>query len=788
MVWTMKKINWNQDWSYRKLDSNEEFRAITLPYDCMLHEKRSDDAEGGCNNGWFEGYDYELVKRFQWQPEAHDRHIFLAFEAIFHHAEIWCNGEKLAERPNGYLGMTVEITPLLKAGENQVRVIARGADVPCERWYTGVGIYRPVWLYEAPEAYVKLDSIRMETISIAPTAVRVSFETSQAGKAQICLMKNGEKATEATSDNTAVHQVVLNVPQAQLWSPQQPEMYQCVIRFGQDTATENVGIRMIQCTPEKGFCINGKREILRGACIHHDNGLLGAASFPEAEERKVQLLRAMGYNAIRSAHNPCGKTLLDVCDRLGMMVMDEYADSWYIHKTKYDYAPHVQQWYARDLTDMVAKDYNHPCVVLYSLGNEVTESAEEKGVALFCKMRDTLKRMDSTRPVTCGINIGFNQAAAMGHSFFSDEKAMKNDFRNMGTEKANHRKWMLGPLLTRLNALMPGCDRATRDIFAASDVAGYNYGILRYRWDRFKYPKRVILGSESFCHDTARFWRIAQKDTGIIGDFVWTGIDHLGEVGLGAWEYKDYAPTYIHTKGWLTSGAGRADITGKLLPEAYFVKAAFGQLTKPMIAVVPPNHAGERHSPSGWKMTNAVSSWAWEGCEGRPAKVEVYACGAYVDLFLNSRKIGRRRLGRGCRVHFTLPYQQGQLTAIVYDRHHREISRNCLTSAEKETVLRLEAEENRAESGKLVYIRLRLSDRKGVTKVLERRKIRVTVEGGELLGLGHACPYNEEGYVSSETSTYYGEALAIVRAGKPGKLRIHAVMPDGGCDAEIDVV
>lgn len=304
-------------------------------------------------------------------------------------------------------------------------------------------------------------------------------------------------------------------------------------------------------------------------------------------------------------------------------------------------------------------------------------------------MRDKLKSMDATRPVTCGINIGFNQAAATGHSFFSDEKALKNDFKNLGTEDANHRKWMFGPLFTRLNAILPGCDRATRDIFNASDVAGYNYGILRYRWDRFKYPNRIILGSESFCHDTARFWRIAQKDTGIIGDFVWTGIDHLGEVGLGSWEYKDYAPTYVHTKGWLTSGVGRADITGKLLPEAYFVKAAFGQLVKPVIAVLPPNHNGERHSPSGWKMTNAVSSWAWEGCEGKAAKIEVYGCGAYVDLFLNSKKIGRRRLGKRCRVYFTAPYQQGQLTAVVYDSMGKETGRSCLTSAEKQTIYKL---------------------------------------------------------------------------------------------------
>lgn len=783
----MKKINWNQGWCYRKLDSAEAFQPITLPYDCMLHENRSDDAEGGCNNGWFEGYDYELVKTFDWQPKEKGGHIFLEFEAIFHHAEIWCNGQKLAYRPNGYLGMTVDVTEHLKPGENQVRVIARGADVPCERWYTGVGIYRPVWMWEAKEAYVKPETIRIDTVSISPAVVKVTFETSAHGTARIALLKNGKIAAEALTEGVH-HEATIAVKDAQLWNPDKPELYQCLIRFGEDEATETFGIRIISCTAKTGLCINGKREILRGACVHHDNGLLGAVSLPEAEERKIRLLRAMGYNAIRSAHNPCSKTLLDVCDRLGMMVMDEYADAWYIHKTKHDYAPYVQKWYAQDLKDMVAKDYNHPSVVLYSLGNEVSESAEAKGVKLFCQMRDKLKSMDATRPVTCGINIGFNQAAATGHSFFSDEKALKNDFKNLGTEDANHRKWMFGPLFTRLNAILPGCDRATRDIFNASDVAGYNYGILRYRWDRFKYPNRIILGSESFCHDTARFWRIAQKDTGIIGDFVWTGIDYLGEVGLGSWEYKDYAPTYVHTKGWLTSGVGRADITGKLLPEAYFVKAAFGQLVKPVIAVLPPNHNGERHSPSGWKMTNAVSSWAWEGCEGKAAKIEVYGCGAYVDLFLNSKKIGRRRLGKRCRVYFTAPYQQGQLTAVVYDSMGKETGRSCLTSAEKQTMLRLEAEENRVEAGKLVYIRLRLTDSKGVTKVLERKRIHVTVDGGELLGLGHACPYNDDGYVSDETSTYFGEALAIVRAGKVGRMNVHAAMADGAADAQIDVI
>lgn len=783
----MKRIDWNQGWCYRKLNTDEAFRSISLPYDCMLHEHRSEHAEGGCNNGWFEGYDYELIKNFTWQQDLQDRHYFLEFEAIFHHGEIWCNGKKLGYRPNGYLGMMVDVTGCLKKGENQVRVIARGADIPCERWYTGVGIYRPVWLYEAPTAFIVPNTIRIDTISTEPAVVRIAFTTSEKGRAQIRLMKDGQQLAEVTTAMGVQHQTEITVAKARLWSPEKPELYQCKILFGQDEATESFGIRRITCTAETGLCINGRKEILRGACIHHDNGLLGAVSLPEAEERKIHLLRAMGFNAVRSAHNPCSKALLDACDRLGMLVMDEYTDTWYIHKTKYDYASHVEQWYERDLTDLVAKDYNHPCVVLYSLGNEVSETAEDRGVALFCRMRDFIKRMDATRPVTCCINIGFNQAAAAGHPFYSDEKALRNDFSNLGSEESNHRKWLFGPLLTRLNAILPGCNQATRKIFDASDVAGYNYGILRYRWDRRKYPKRIILGSESFCHDTARFWRMAQKGPGIIGNFVWTGIDHLGEVGLGAWQYRDYAPTFLHTRGWLTSGVGCADITGKLLPEAYYGKAAYGLLEKPIIAVQPPNHHGERHSPSGWRMTNAVSSWAWEGCEDAPAKIEVYGCGAYVDLYLNSRRIGRRRLGKRCRVHFTIPYHSGQLTAIVYDHQNRETGRNRLSSAEKQTILCMEAEDNQVESGKLSYIRLRLTDPTGVTKVLQRERIRVTVEGGELLGLGHACPYNDDGYTSDETSTYFGEAMAIVRAGNAGRMHVHAVSEVGQADVVINV-
>ena len=784
----MKKIDLNQNWLYRKLGTTEDFCQINLPYDCMLHEKRSEDSEGGCNHAWFEGYDYEFVKEFERTEADAGKNVFLECEGIYHHAEIYVNGEKAAYRPNGYLPLIADVTRLLKAGRNTLRIIARGADIPNARWYTGVGIYRPVYLYEAGEKYVTLSGIRIRTVSHQPAVVEVDVKTVGTGDVSIELLYEGVQvaAQRCTSDGQV--RVQIPVPGAKLWEPDRPELYTCRVTFDGDVTEEPFGIRTMTCDAKNGFCINGKRMIMRGACVHHDNGLLGSVSLPEAEERKVQLLRSVGFNAIRSAHNPASKALLDACDKYGVLVMDEYEDAWYVHKTKYDYASYVQEWYERDLADLADKDYNHPCVVMYSLGNEVSESAEEKGVQLFEKMRDALKSHDDTRLVTCGINIGFNQAAATGHSFFSDEKAFKNDFKNLGTEDANHRKWMFGPLFTKLNAILPGCDRATKKIFNASDVAGYNYGILRYVFDRLKYPNRVIVGSETFCEDVQLFTRIAKRDKGIIGDFVWTGMDHLGEVGLGSWEYKDYAPTYIHTVGWLTSGSGRIDITGKPLPEAHYMQAGYGRLKNPVIAVCPPNHNGERHSPSGWKFTNAVSSWAWDGCEGKKANVEVYGCGAYVEMFLNGQRIGRKTLGSRCRVKFTVPYAKGILLAIVYDKQHVETGRSSLQSAEQETFLRAEPEQASVDCGKVCYVRLRLTDKEGTTKVLERKRIRVTVEGGDLVGLGHACPYNEDGYVADETSTYFGEAMAIVRAEKAGKMLVHASFDGGKTHAEIDVV
>ena len=559
-----------------------------------------------------------------------------------------------------------------------------------------------------------------------------------------------------------------------------------------DTDQEEVifGIRTLKWDEENGITINGERVILRGACIHHDNGVLGACCYPDAEARKIRILKENGYNAIRSAHNPCSKALLEACDRQGMLVMDEFVDVWYIHKTEYDYVNYFKEWWKQDLKDMVEKDFNHPSVILYSTGNEVSETAQKKGIHLTKTMTEYLHRLDDSRPVSCGINIFFNFLSSIGFGVYSDKKAKKEaeqaektkgkkKKKAVGSQFFNDLAGLMGSGFMKTGATFYGCDVKTRGAFANMDIAGYNYGIKRYQRDLMKYPDRLILGSETFCDDAYTFWEMAKKNPRIVGDFVWAGMDYLGEVGVGSWEYRDYAPEFDHGPGWITAGSGRIDLTGKPLAEAGYTKTAFELTNRPVIAVRPVNHTGEKHSPSAWKMTNAIESWSWEGYEGKVAEVEVYARGARVDLFLNGKKVGSNTLKNSCDTRFKVEYQPGMLETVVYNQKGKEISRNTLYTAGKETELRAIAEEQSVQKDHLAFIRLQYTDKTGTVKPLKRGILKVSVKGGKLLGLGNACPYNEIGFCTNETDTYWGEALAVVQADGSGDVVLEVQEIDG---------
>ena len=326
-----------------------------------------------------------------------------------------------------------------------------------------------------------------------------------------------------------------------------------------------------------------------------------------------------------------------------------------------------------------------------------------------------------------------------------------------------------------------------RDAFANMDIAGYNYGIYRYGKDLKKYPKRLILGSETFCSDAYAFWEMAKTHPRIIGDFVWAGMDYMGEVGVGAWEYSDYAPDFSHGAGWITAGSGRIDLTGKPLAEAAYTKTAFELMEKPVIAVRPVNHTGEKHSPSAWKMSNAIESWSWDGCSGKKAQVEVYARADRVELFINGKSVGSKKMKNDCRTSFDVIYEEGIIEAISYDAQNWEIARNVLYTAGKETILTGIPEEKETEAKKLCFVRLQYTDKTGTVKPLKRGTLEVHVENGELLGLGNGCPYNERGYRTAKTDTYYGEALAVIRAGESGTVNVQVSDGKYACAVQIPV-
>ena len=779
----MKRYDFNRGWLCRALKDGAEPVPVTLPHDAMRTEARIEGSLGEGNVGWFEANDYEYTKRFTLSEEqrAADK-LTLEFESVYRHAEVWLNGEKAAFRPYGYTNFYVDLKPFLREGENELRVIARNADQPNSRWYSGTGIFRPVWLYAYGDKHICMNGVKIDTLDIRPARIRVRVETSVPGDFEVEIRDGDQLLAKAEGAGEAV----LKLPGAELWCPENPKLYTCRVQFAGDVCEEHFGIRTLGWTPEKGVALNGERIVIRGACIHHDNGLLGAASYPEVEERRIRILKEAGYNAVRSAHNPCSKYQLEACDRLGMLMMDEYVDCWYMHKTQYDYATYVTDWWKQDLKDMVDKDYNHPCVIMYSTGNEVAETAQEKGIALQKSYTEYLHGLDPSRPVTCGINIFFNFLSSAGFGVYSDEKAKqqaeaakkaaenaqakKPKKKAVGSEFYNLLAAAVGCDFMKFGATLPPCDWKTKDAFAAMDIAGYNYGNWRYRHDAKKYPQRLILGSETLIGDAYDFWEIAKELPQVVGDFVWISWDYIGECGAG-----DNGPEFDEYKtgrAWdcIRGGPGRVDVTGKLTPEADYTRVCFELEKGPKLAVFPVNQA-KKLNMTDWTMSRAQRSWSWEGCEGRPATVEVYARANSVELFVNGRSVGKKK-PRKARAIFRTPYVPGELTAVSYDLGGREIGRDTLRSAGTELELRLEPESKSCRPGEMVYFRMRYTDKNGEVKPLERHRIKVEAENGTVMGTANASVYFEGNYAQAEVPSYFGEAQTVVCAGETGTLRV----------------
>lgn len=767
----------NDNWLFKK-KNDETYKRVDLPHDAMLSEGRDINNPGSVNISFFGGGDYEYKKEFELHLKEGEK-VFFEFEGVYKDPRVFINNKEACYRNYGYTDFIFDATDFVVDGVNEIVVQVTNSDQPNSRWYTGSGIYRPVHIFILPQCHILPRSLKITTLDYNNRKIKLEAFISETTDCSLEILdKDNNIIYSENKLNTNNPVFEFELKDAQLWSTSNPYLYKAVLKAKDDIQEETFGIRQIELNKEKGLLINGERVILYGACIHHDNGLLGAVCNKDSEERRAKILKEAGYNAIRSAHNPISRYFIDACDKLGLLILDEYADCWYIHKTMYDYACHAMTNYKEDLKDMVDKDYNHPSIIMYSTGNEVAETSQKKGIEFVKTMTNYLHSLDTTRPVTCGINIFFNALFSLGFGVYSDKKAEKDakkkptqKKKSVGSEFFNNLAGLMGADFMKTGAKLHLCDRKTKGSFANMDVAGYNYGIKRYKHDLKKYKDRFIVGSETFCSDAGKFYDLAQNNPRLIGDFVWAGWDYLGEAGVGSWVACEDSSIYDDKSGWLLAGSGRIDILGHLNAEAEYTKTAFRHKTI-SLAVVSPKDYNLGHSPSSWKLSWALTSYDFPGYENEETICEVFSQANMIKLYQNDKLIATKKKKNNPKGLYSikLKYIPGTLKAEAYDDNEKLIDTAILSTLDKDVYFNAFPEKSEIYQDEISYINLYFTDKEGNIKPLENNDIEVVdIKNGQLLGLGNACPYYKGSYLDKKTKSYYGKALAIVKPDNIGQ-------------------
>ncbi len=737
------------------------WRTVHLPHDWSIEGKIDPKNPMGGSGGFFPAGIGWHRKTFEVPPEWKGKRVIVEFEGVYMNATVYLNGREMGSHPYGYTTFYYDVTPHLNFGaSNTLAVRVDQSRHRNTRWYSGSGIYRHVWLHAFEPAHIAHWGVWLTTpeasAARASVVARTRVVNQSANSAELTVRtllyspggqpagRSDSSAAVGAGESAEVEQKIA-VSKPALWSPESPHMYRAVTQVlagGKviDEVTTPFGIRSIEWPADKGFLLNGKPIKMLGGCAHHDNGPLGAAAFDAAERRRVRILKEAGFNAVRTAHNPPSPAFLDACDRLGMLVIDEAFDCWSTGKNPFDYNVAFKDWWRRDLDSMVLRDRNHPSVVIWSIGNEIPDRGNETGAREARMLADYVRQLDPTRPVTSALN--------------------------------NLKPW-----------------ENTDKFFEALDIGGYNYNLENHAADHKRVPTRVMVCTESFPRAAFDYWAMVTDFPYIIGDFVWTSLDYLGESGIGRWYFRDRKnPGEEIRMGsdalypWHGSYCGDIDICGHRKAVSHYRNIIWDRGEKLYLGVRQPVPEGQELYVTRWGVWPVHPSWTWPGMEGKALEVEIYSRCEAVRLYLDGKLIGEKPTGRAneFKANFSVPYAPGILRAVGLEGG-KEAAESILRTAGEPAELRLTCEgaSLRADGQDLSFVTVEVLDGKGAPHPHAEHAVAFRLAGpGAIAAVGNADMMSEEPYQGTQRKLFNGKALVVVRASRtPGVITLAASAP-----------
>lgn len=795
----MKYIDIDREWVFRRgmIDSLGGLEAdngevVNLPHDGMIGTAVSEDAPGKYDTGYFSGDLTNYTKYVYIPAEWEDECVGLNIDGAMMNATIDVNGCKVGSQHYGYAPFYVDLTDYVTFGEeNRITININTSTWQISRWYTGSGLYRGVKLCHAPKVHIKNDGLYLYTKEVTDThafieaLVEIENASSKNKMVEVSLqmLKEGEdivaksvkSVIEVNANTVNSARLAFPIENPVLWDADNPNLY--IVKatakdLGEyrthfiaaeketiDEASSLFGIRTIKADALRGLQINGKTVKLKGGCLHHDNGLIGSVSLYETEARKVRKLKEVGFNAIRTAHNPPSAALVEACDREGMYIFDEAFDAWGMAKRAGDYGQYFDSCWEQDLTAFIKRDRIHPSVIMWSTGNEIPERGGlNNGYMKATMLAEKIRSLDASRPISNGI---CSMWSGLDDMLAKDKNQAQN-----AAEEPESCMW----------------EKVTEPFTNGLDIVGYNYYEDGYEKDHEMFPDRVILGSENFPQEIGFRWPLVEKLPYVIGDFTWTAWDYLGEAGIGKTLYleKDdplasqgpwmIMPPTTSPYPWRTANDADYDITGRLLPQGQYRSIVWGS-NKTYVYSKHPDTFGKVEKSSMWGFPYVLNNWNYEGFENAPIEIVVYSNADEAEVFVNNKSIGRKQISKEYpwpnTASFETVYEPGEVVAVSYAAG-KEVSRNSIVTTKKPANILLKPEKTvmKADGHDLIYVDIEICDSDGLMVPTADIKLKAEIDGKAVLaGFGSGNPITEDNYTDNETVSYRGHAMAVLRSG-----------------------